>query len=51
MKKTYIIPETFCTDIVAESMLAASAEFKTGTINSEDEILVRENESTCGFWD
>lgn len=51
MKKIYITPETFCTKIVAESMLASSIEFKAGTISNENEILVRESETSGDFWD
>ncbi len=53
MKKIYITPETFCTKIVAESMLASSQiGVKSGSyIDNEGDILVRESETSGDFWD
>ncbi len=50
MKKLYITPETFCTDVVAENMLAASQieVVNDSYIESEAEFLSRESQ---GLWE
>ena len=52
MKKKYIIPELLLVKLGCTKIIAASLQFKQGTISDESQVCTKENNGAWGdIWD